>query len=174
MEKEPEMLTGQKCPICQEDTLTLMESERDIPYFGLVYLFSMNCSNCKYFKADVEAAEKGEPKKYTVEVSGDDDAGIRIVKSSTATVKIPHVTTITPGAASNGYVTNVEGILNRVKKQIETAMENEEDADAKKKGRKLIKKINRTLFGQEKLKIILEDPEGNSAIISNKAIVKKL
>jgi zinc finger protein len=69
---------------------------------------------------------------------------------------------------------NVEGILNRIKHQIETAKDNEEDADAKKKAKKLLKKLNKAMWGQEKLKIIIEDPSGNSAIISEKAVKGKL
>jgi len=38
---------------------------------------------------------------------------------------------------------------------------------------KMLKKINRVLWGQDKLKLIIEDPTGNSAIISDKAIVSK-
>ena len=44
---------------------------------------------------------------------------IRVVKSSEATVKIPHVCTIEPGTASNGYITNIEGILNEMKRAYE-------------------------------------------------------
>jgi len=169
-----EKLEKQPCPICKENTLTLTEDEKEIPYFGKVFVFSMSCSNCKYHKADVEAAEQKEPSRYALEVDGEEDLKIRIVKSSEATVKIPHVVTIEPGPASSGYVTNVEGILNRVKHQIETAKENEEDADAKKKAKNLLKKLNKVMWGQEKLKIIIEDPSGNSAIISEKAVKSKL
>ncbi len=165
-----EKLENQPCPMCREKTLTLIEDEKEIPYFGKVFVFSMSCSNCKYHKADVEAAEAKEPVKYTIEIDGEEDMKIRIVKSSQAVLKIPHVVTIEPGPASNGYVTNVEGILNRVKHQIETAKENEEDPAAKKKAKNLLKKLNKVMWGQEKLKIIIEDPSGNSAIISEKAV----
>ena len=51
-----DILENQKCPMCLKNTLTLMECEKDIPYFGKVFLFSMSCSNqeCKYHKADLE------------------------------------------------------------------------------------------------------------------------
>ena len=171
---EPNILSGQECPMCRSKTLTLMESERDIPYFGKVYLFSMSCSNCKYHKADVECCEKGDPSKYTIEVQGDEDLNIRIVKSGNATLKIPHIITIESGAGSNGYITNVEGVLNRVKKQIESARDNAEEKEDAKKAKNLLKKLTRVLWGKDKLKIIIEDPTGNSAIISDKAVKTKL
>ncbi|MBR9692052.1 ZPR1 zinc finger domain-containing protein [Candidatus Woesearchaeota archaeon] len=169
-----EKLENQPCPMCMKKTLTLIEDEREVPYFGKVYVFSMSCSNCKYHKADIEAAEQREPCKYTIDISSDEDMKVRIVKSSGATVKIPHVVTIEPGPAASGYVTNVEGILNRVKHRIEAARDNEEDADAKKKAKNLLKKLGRVMWGKDKLKIIIEDPTGNSAIISDKAVKSKL
>ena len=167
-------LENQPCPMCREKSMTLTEDEKEIPYFGKVFVFSMSCSNCKYHKADVEVAESKDPCKYTIEISGEEDMKIRIVKSSQAILKIPHVVTIEPGAASSGYVTNVEGIINRVKHQIETVKESEDDPAAKKKAKKLLKKLNKVIWGQEKLKIIIEDPSGNSAIISEKAQKSKI
>lgn len=173
-EDKIDVLEGQDCPFCHAKTLTLMESQKDIPYFGQVYLFSMSCSSCKYHKADVESTEQKEPSKYTFEIEKEDDMKVRVVRSANATIKIPHITTITPGPASNGYVTNIEGILNRVKHIVEDLKETEEDEGAKKKAKNMLKKIGRVVWGQEKLKIIIEDPTGNSAIVSDRAVKEKL
>src|SRR3989344_7376665 len=168
--EEPET----KCPFCHADGLVLMEDERDIPYFGKVYIFSMTCNNCKFHKADVECVDQKDPTRHSVEVSGEEDMKIRVVKSSNATVKIPHITTIDPGEASNGYVTNVEGIIRRIKSQLEILKEDPEDKEGAEKARNMIKKLNRVTWGEEKLKLIIEDPTGNSAIISDKAVVEKM
>lgn len=174
MEKAPDTLKGQVCPVCNTKNLTLMEEEMEIPYFGKCYLFSMSCSNCKFHKADVEAKEKKEPTKFTIDISSEQDMKIRIVKSSEAVVRIPHITTIEPGATSEGYITNVEGLLNRVKHQIEVVRDTEEDEELKKKAKNMLKKLTRVMWGQDTLKIIIEDPSGNSAIISEKAVKAKL
>jgi len=167
-------IEGQICPVCYTKTLTLTEAKQEIPYFGTVFIFSMECSSCGYRKADLEAEEQKDPAKYTFEVSSEKDINVRIVKSSGATVKIPHVTTITPGPASEGYVTNIEGLLNRVIEQIENLRENAEEKEDRKKAKNLLKKLQRVMWGQENLKIILEDPSGNSAIIDDRAVVTKL
>ena len=164
----------QSCPLCLQKTLILTERQTEVPYFGKVYLFSMTCNNCKYHKADVEATEQKEPVKYEFEISSEEDIKVRVVKSSEATVKLPHIATITPGPASQGYITNIEGILNRVKYQVEAAKETEEDEEDKKKAKNLLKKLTRIIWGQEKQKIIIEDPSGNSAIISDKAVKSPL
>src|SRR3989338_9558133 len=173
-ESKLNVVMGELCPVCSKKTLTLTEREQEIPYFGKVFLFSMTCNGCKFHKADLECAEAKEPARYSIEVSGSDDMGIRVVKSGQATVKVPYVANIEPGEASNGYVTNVEGILQRVKHQVEVIRDNDEDAAAVDKAKALIKKINRCVFGEDKLKIVIDDPTGNSAIISDKAVVQKL
>jgi len=171
---KPEALPGQPCVLCHKKTLTLTEHETEVPYFGKLVLFSMTCSNCKYHKSDIEALEVKEPCKHTFEISSEKDMKVRIVKSSYATVKLPHITTISPGSASQGFVTNIEGILNRVKYQVESARDNAEDNDDRKKAKNLLKKLNKIMWGQEKQKIIIEDPTGNSAIISDKTEKAKL
>ncbi|MFC1728531.1 ZPR1 zinc finger domain-containing protein [Nanoarchaeota archaeon] len=173
-DEEVQELGGQECPVCRKKTLTLREQKKEIPYFGDVFLFSMSCSDCKYHKADVEATEQKDPVKYTFDIESEEDLNVRVIKSSQAVIKIPHIATIESGPGSNGYVTNIEGVLKRIKHIIETARDSEEDATVKKKSKNLLKKLGRILFGQEKVKMTLEDPSGNSAIISDKAEKKKL
>lgn len=166
-------LGGQQCPICKQKTLTLTESETDVPFFGKTFIFVMSCSNCKYHKTDVEAAEQKEPCKYILDVDKKDDLCIRIVKSAEATVKIPYIGSIEPGPAAEGYITNIEGILARIKQQIEFLRDSDEDEETRKKAKNLLKKIQRVMWGSEKIRVILEDPTGNSAIISEKAVKGK-
>ena len=173
-EGAPDILEGQPCAFCHTNNLVLMEKETEVPYFGRIYVFSMSCSNCKYHKADVEFAEEREPCKYTLEVSGEQDMKIRIIRSGEGTVKIPHITTIEGGPISNGYITNVEGLLNRVKHAVEIARDSAEDDEDRKKAKNMLKKLTRIMWGQESCKIIIEDKTGNSAIISEKAVKTKL
>jgi len=170
----PQILNGQECPICRAKTLTLMEDHREIPYFGKCYLFSMSCSSCKYHKADVETEEKHDPVKYTLDITKEEDMKIRIVKSAVGTIKIPHMITVEGGEQGTGYITNVEGVLARIKKAIEFARDNEEDGEIVKKAKNQIKKLTRIMWGQEACKLIIEDPTGNSAIISEKAVKTKI
>ncbi|PIN70431.1 hypothetical protein COV93_01620 [Candidatus Woesearchaeota archaeon CG11_big_fil_rev_8_21_14_0_20_43_8] len=173
-EQKPEELGGQPCPMCGKNTMTLREQERDVPYFGVVFLFSMSCSNCKYFKSDVEPAERHEPSRFTLQIECEDDMKIRIVKSGEATIKIPRMISVDPGPVSNGYISNVEGVLTRIKGAIESARDSEEDEAAKKKAKTYLKKLTKVMWGQEPLTLIIEDPSGNSAIISDKAKKQKL
>lgn len=165
-----EELKGELCPFCLKKELTLRQAARDIPYFGEVIIFSMDCEACHYHKADLEFAQsENKPVKYSITVSSEEDLKIRLVKSASATIKLPHIGTIEPGETANGYVTNIEGVLNRMKHQIENFKENSDDDSEKKKAKNILKKLQRILWGQDSIKITLEDPTGNSAIISEKA-----
>jgi len=99
---------------------------------------------------------------------------IRIVKSAEATVKLPRIMTIESGPASNGYITNVEGLLNRMKKQLENVRDESDDKNDRKKAKNLLKKLQNIMWGREKIKLTLVDPTGNSAIISDKAKKSKI
>jgi len=173
MAKE-ESLGGQMCPMCRTKNLTLNEAELEVPFFGKLFAFSMTCSKCHYHKSDVEAAEKKEPCKYTFEIEGKDDLNVRIIRSSEGLIKIPHVGSLEPGTNAEGFVTNIEGVILKFKRQVEHLKESSDDKAEQKKAKNMLKKIQKVLWGEEKLKIIIEDPSGNSAIISEKAKRSKL
>lgn|SRR3989338_3761737 len=167
-------LKSQPCPFCGENKCTLREEEMEIPHFGRIFVFSMECLGCGARQSDVEPAEQKPPCKFTLEVQNEEDLNIRIVKSGSATVKIPHIITMEPGPAANGFVSNIEGLLDLVKKTIQSTMDNEEDEAIKKKAKNLLKKLSKIMVGREPVKIIIEDPSGHSAIISDKAQKSKL
>jgi len=169
-----EKIEHETCPACGKKTLTLTQEETDIPYFGKTFIFSMVCSDCNYHKSDVEAADMKDPVKVTFVVENKKDLNVRVVRSSEASVKIPHVGDMEPGPAAEGFVSNIEGLIDRFRKQIEALRDSAEEDEDRKKAKNLLKKLQRVIWGDEQLKIIIEDPSGNSAIISDKAIVEKL
>lgn len=170
-----EEVKNQPCPFCNKNTLTLIEEEKDIPYFGKCYLMSMRCESCNYYKSDIESAERKDPIRYTFTVKDKKDLNVRVVKSSEATIKIPTLRmNVESGVGSTGYITNIEGVIRRFKKIIEDQRDTAEDENIKKHAKNLLKKLWKIENGEEELKIIIEDPSGNSAIISEKAEVTKL
>lgn len=168
-------MKNQECPVCHEKKLNLREEEKDIPHFGKVFLFSMKCDNCNYNMSDVEAVELKDPCKITFEVENEKDLNVKIVKSSAATVKIPQLRmSMEPGPASIGFITNIEGLIQKFEEVVKDQKENSDDDALKKKAKNLLKKIWKIKCGNEKIKIIIEDPSGNSSIISDKAKVEKI
>jgi zinc finger protein len=173
-EEDSNILDKQPCPMCHTKNLKLTEIKKEIPFFGPCYIFSMQCSNCDYHMSDVEFEEKNEPVKFSFEVENEDDLNIRVVKSSAATIKIPRMIEVSPGPISNGFVTNIEGIINRIKNILEAQRDETDDKSERNSAKRKLKKLQRVLWGREKLKIQIEDPSGNSAILSDKAKKEKI
>ncbi|MBS3150484.1 ZPR1 zinc finger domain-containing protein [Candidatus Woesearchaeota archaeon] len=170
-----EELKNQPCPFCFKKTLTLIEEEKEIPYFGKCYIMSMRCESCNYYKSDIESVEPKDPIKYEFTVKDKKDMNIRVVKGSNATVKIPSLRmSVEPAIASIGYISNIEGVLRRFKKIVENQRDSAEEDSIKKSAKNLLKKIRKVEDGEQEIKLIIEDPTGNSAIISDKAVVSKL
>ena len=158
-----------------EKKLVLTEETKDIPYFGKTYIFSMICGGCGFHKNDVEAAEQKEPCKITFQVENEKDLSVRVVKSSEASVNIPQLKAhMTPGPASEGFISNIEGVIDKFKNIIEDQRDLSEDDDEKKTAKNLLKKIWKVKCGDIPVDIIIEDSSGNSAIISEKAKIEKL
>ncbi|MDO8628602.1 MAG: ZPR1 zinc finger domain-containing protein [Nanoarchaeota archaeon] len=170
-------LKGETCPVCLQKTLTLLEDEKDVPYFGKVYLFSMQCDNkdCDFKQSDVEAEEEKNPVRITFTTTTEKDMNIRVIKSAAATVHLPALKmSVEPGAVAEGYITNIEGLLQRFEEVLKQEKNNEEDEKAATTAKNLLKKIWKIKLGDIPLKIIIEDPTGNSAIITPKAITEPL
>lgn len=80
---------------------------------------------------------------------------------------------IDPGPACQGFVTNVEGVLDRIERVVQAALfwaENEE----RKNASTLLERIAEARAGALPFTLILDDPSGNSAIVSEKAQKKPL
>jgi len=168
-----EEITGQQCMMCGANELTLREDELDIPYFGRVAVFGMSCTACGYKKSDLEPIEQREGAEYTFEVTCEADLNVKVIKSGSATLKIPRMITQEPGPSSNGYITTVEGVLERVKAAIQTSIDGEDDKAVRTKGKNQIKKLNNVLAGRDTIKLSIKDPSGCSSIVSDKAVVKR-
>jgi zinc finger protein len=79
---------------------------------------------------------------------------------------------VEPGPASESYISNVEGVLARISGIVafatRTACE-AGDAERTSKGEEILENIRLALRGQFHLTFVIEDPLGNSAIVSEKA-----
>lgn len=168
-EYDGDVITGERCPLCLQETLTLMERSVEVPHFGLTHIFSMQCENpdCDYGMADLESDENKPAYKETVELDSEEKMGWYIVKSSHATLKIPRMVEMTPGADAEGFITTIEGVLNRFKKILEELKQDDDKAVAKK-AKNQLKKLQKVMWGQESVKLTIEDKTGNSMIIKER------
>jgi zinc finger protein len=175
MRKREFLLPVERCPLCGSDGSFFVRGRIDeIPYFGEIMETLAFCEKCGFKQADVMQTERRDPAAYEFEITSEDDMKVRVVKSSTGVIKIPELSvTVRPGPASQGYVSNVEGVLNRIMEALETATRNAE-GEAKREGKARIERIERIKRGEERARLIILDPHGNSAIADSRAKVRPL
>ena len=162
------------CPLCHKDLV--MSWQRDnIPYFGDVMYISAKCE-CSFRFADTMILSSKEPMRYEMSVEAPEDLNARVIRSTSGTIRIPEMgIIIEPGTVSESYISNIEGILQRVQSVIMTASKwVKEDEDKFARSQELMHMLEEVIEGRKKITIIIEDPLGNSAIISKKAVATKL
>lgn len=156
------------CPSCSKEIEYRYQTE-DIPYFSDILIISANCPHCGYRYVDTQILKSAEPSKHTLIVTRVEDLAARVIRSMTASIAIPELgVEIDPGPACAGFVTNVEGVLDRIE-QVVIGAEREGDQIQKENARALLNKITQAREGKIPLTIIVSDPSGNSAIVSEKA-----
>ena len=163
------------CPVCKgKDTLEMTSKTENIPYFGEIMESTLLCRECGYKHSDTICLEQKEPVKYTLEINKN-NINARVVKSQTATLSIPELgLKVEPGPKSQGYVSNVEGVLNRFESAVATALNWAEEKKIQGNALKILEKIEYLKAGEGATTLVLEDPFGHSAILDVDAKNRKL
>jgi zinc finger protein len=156
-----------RCPYCEREIQYLYQTE-NIPYFSDILIVSGRCE-CGYRHADTMILDGGEPARWEIRVEGPEDLNARVVRSASGAMRIPQLgVEIDPGPACEGFVSNVEGVLGRIDDVVAgvlTWAEGEERENALT----LRTRIELAREGSLPFTLTIEDPTGNSAIISPKA-----
>lgn len=162
-----------RCPSCDTESMLTSQTEYEVEHFGSVLMSVVTCQKCGYRHTDVMTLTEREPVALTAKISSVEDLNMHVIKSGTATVSIPEFgATITPGPYSEGYISNVEGILDRIQDAL-TMMLSTATEKRLARGEKMLKQFR---LAREKphFTLTLKDPLGNSAIVSpNPQKVKK-
>ena len=157
------------CPACDSDSMILNQSEYEVEHFGTVLLSVSSCKKCGYKHTDVTTLTEQEPIALTAKITSLDDLNIRVIKSGTATVSIPEFrATITPGPHSEGYISNAEGVLDKVADALMFMLGMTKGKELRK-GERLLRKIQTAKDHKPNFTLVIKDPLGNSAIVSPEA-----
>ena len=136
-----------KCPACGiEGVAKSIMKEIEIPHFGKVMETTIQCPSCGFKHSDIIALEQNDPAKYVLEINRN-NLSIRVVRSQSATVIIPELgVKVEPGPKSEGYVTNVEGVLTRFESAVKKALNLFDDAESQKNANNIFILWNRYTF----------------------------
>lgn len=175
MPKREFVLPAGRCPICgAREAFKVSGKISYIPYFGETMETLVSCSNCKFKHADVMHLGEREPMRHEFQIASEEDMMVRVVRSSTGVLKVPELgVTVKPGPSSDGYVSNVEGVLGRIEEAVRLAIK-KADPIERRRGKAKLEKLEHIRRGERKARLIIMDPFGHSAIIDERAKKRKL
>ena len=162
------MASAFECPTCGQGFLEFKDSEYLAPHFGRLLLSLTLCKRCGFKQSQVALLDEHEPSIYSVLVSSVDDLSIRIIRSDTATIKIPELNVeINPGMVADATISNVEAILLDIRDRAEFLRDALDTDEERHKAENFLEQLNLALEGKKSFTIVIADPRGNSKIISD-------
>lgn len=178
------------CPICSiEGEVKMIAHIDEIPYFGEHTQVTVLCNSCGWRQTDFIPAEGKKSGAWKLIIDNPEKLLARVVRSSSCTVKIEELDlVVNPGGNSTGYVSNVEGVMNRFVNVINMVLRDVQNealqhaAEGIEETMQAIDKLETMLNTIESLKeddsepITLEllDPNGHSMIIHEDSMEREL
>lgn len=164
------------CPACGGVGLDYNAEQVDLPFLGTSLETLMQCQACGYRHTDFVLTDSHEPTRVTYRVATGDDMMVRVVRSSSGTIRIPELgITIEPGVASEAFVSNIEGILVRIERVLDQLGRDAEDPQQHDRIVQLQETLGLMREGKAPpVTLIFEDPFGNSRILAEDAVVEPI
>lgn len=151
-----------KCPNCGGLTLKVKIYVYNAPLIGRLLIEHGHCSSCNFIRNDIATLEFENPKIIKVHVKSIEDLNALVVKSATASITIPELgIEIHPGIASYGYVTTIEGILERVLDVMPVDCVEREECIREYEA------VKEAMNGKKSFTLIIKDPMGRSTVIGD-------
>ncbi|GKY97608.1 hypothetical protein MPSEU_000719200 [Mayamaea pseudoterrestris] len=109
------------CPACNQGHAVTTMLPTKIPLFREIIIMSLTCPDCNFRNSEVnfggEIQEKGE--RISLTVSCADDLNRQIIKSDSASLRIPHLEFEIPPSTQRGMISTLEGVLLRAASNLE-------------------------------------------------------
>ena len=174
-----ESTVEQPCPVCfSENGLTMIAHTSEIPYFGEHTQLTILCPSCGWKHTDFIPAEGKKPGAFSLNINNSEMLSVRIIRSSSCTVRISELgLEVEPGGATTGYVSNIEGVLNRFEDAIRLMYRQSKLSNEKQiveNCEKLFEKIKQVKDGEKSVVLTLLDPMGHSQILHKDAVARNL
>ena len=163
------------CPQCEEgEALTMLAMNSEIPYFGEHTQITVLCSSCGWKHTDFIPSDGEKPGFSSLVVDNEQKMMVRVVRSSSCTIRIPELDLeVSPGGSSSGYVTNIEGVINRFENAIETIIRGDDGKEGEI-AMQILERLHYAKEGKEGISVELLDPRGRSQIIHDEAKSREL
>jgi zinc finger protein len=159
------------CPRCHErGGLHLFSTTLDVPYFGEGLETTLRCDRCGFRHADFMILSQKDPVRLEFRALDPEDLMVRVIRSNSGTIRIPELGfTAEPTPLSESFVSNVEGVLDRAKEILLTALSfHGEDPGKAALLHGYLATWEECVNGRQPFSLVIDDPFGNSAIVSER------
>uniref|UniRef100_A0A8C6RFP1 Zinc finger protein ZPR1 n=1 Tax=Nannospalax galili TaxID=1026970 RepID=A0A8C6RFP1_NANGA len=139
-----------------------------IPFFREIIVSSFSCEHCGWSNTEIQSAGKIQDQgvRYTLTVRAQEDMNREVVKTDSATTKIPELDFEIPAFSQKGALTTVEGLINRAISGLE------QDQPTRRVTEGIIACLIDEFIGKLKelkrvpssFTLIIDDPSGNSFV----------
>ncbi|MBL6733362.1 MAG: ZPR1 zinc finger domain-containing protein [Candidatus Poseidonia sp.] len=178
------------CPVCSAvGNVKMMSHIDEIPYFGEHTQVTLLCDDCGWRQTDFIPAEGKKAGSWSIVIDDEEKLRARVVRSSSCTVRLPELDLlVNPGSSATGYVSNVEGVLQRflevirmVERDVVEELNHATEGDIPGFTEQLATLQNMKLAIEhlgtpngEALTLELLDPHGHSMILHDDAVEREL
>ena len=182
------------CPICHlEGKVNMIAHIDEIPYFGEHTQVTVMCHSCGWKQTDFIPAEGKKAGCWSLSVKNQTQLKSRVVRSSSCTIRIPELDLqVNPGSNATGYVSNVEGVINRFVEVINMVLRDLQNEVSAKLSETQTASLSSSIKEIEELELLISrltgigqdknepftlellDPHGHSMIIDELASEREL
>ena len=134
------------------------------------------CHDCGWKQTDFIPAEGKKAGCWSLKISDEKQLNSRIVRSSSCTISIPELDLqVNPGSNATGYVSNVEGVINRFIEIVRVVLrdliddQDKDEEDIQRLTYFITSLENAGKDDNNQITLELLDPHGHSMIVDNDA-----
>ncbi|XP_026797601.3 zinc finger protein ZPR1 [Pangasianodon hypophthalmus] len=155
------------CMNCYENGKTRLLLTK-IPFFREIIISSFTCSHCNWTNTEIQSAGRIQEQGvcYTLHLKTKEDMNREVVKTDSATIRIPELDFEIPAFTQKGSLSTVEGLLDRAVSGLEQdqPIRRATDPEVADKIDQFIQRLKKLKDVGEEFTLIINDPSGNSFI----------
>ncbi|XP_062870145.1 zinc finger protein ZPR1 [Trichomycterus rosablanca] len=155
------------CMNCYENGKTLLLLTK-IPFFREIIISSFTCHHCHWTNTEIQSAGRIQEQgvSYTLQVKSKEDMNREVVRTDSATTRIPELDFEIPAFTQKGSLSTIEGLLDRAVAGLEQdqPIRRATDPEVADKIDQFIQKLKKRKDVEEEFTLIIDDPSGNSFI----------
>lgn len=155
------------CMNCYESGSTRLLLTK-IPFFREIIISSFTCPHCHWTNTEIQSAGRIQEQgvSYTLKIKCKEDMNREVVKTDSATTRIPELDFEIPAFTQKGSLSTIEGLLDRAVAGLEQEQPIRRAAhpEVAEKIDKFIQRLKKLKDVEEEFTLNIDDPSGNSFI----------